>query len=378
MIVGIVGSGAMGSGIAQVAAMAGEEVRLFDKSKEATSKAIQNIQGSINRLVEKDKLSPSEGVAAIGRIFICDQLDTLKDCDLIIEAVIENLSVKKEIFIELESLASASCILATNTSSLSIASIASSLQQPARCIGIHFFNPPFMMKLVEIIPAIQTETKIISKMNNLIESWGKIVVVARDTPGFIVNKVARPYYSESIRIMEEGIANIYEIDQVMTSHGFKMGPFALMDFIGHDINYRVTESVWKSFYFDSKYRPSFTQLRLLEAGFLGRKSGRGFYNYSDKSESVESEINKELSDRVFMRIISMLINEAADTVGQQICSEDDVELSVKFGVNYPKGLFEWGKELGFKKIVSILDDLFDTYHEERYRVCRYLRNLAKL
>jgi len=234
-----------------------------------------------------------------------------------------------------------------------------------------------MMKLVEIIPAIRTNQEIITKTRRVVESWGKTVVVARDTPGFIVNKVARPYYSEAIRILEEGIADIEAIDQAMISFGFKMGPFALMDFIGHDVNYRVTESVWKSFYFDSRYKPSFTQLRLVEAGFLGRKSGRGFYNYAEKSELKPIE-NHPPFQSIFMRIISMLINEAADTVGQQICSADDVEMAVKLGVNYPKGLLEWGNELGYMNVVRTLDDLFDMYHEERYRVCRYLRNLGKI
>jgi 3-hydroxybutyryl-CoA dehydrogenase len=377
MIVGVVGSGAMGSGIAQVAAMAGEEVRLFDKSIEAGAQAIRNIQHSVNKLVEKGKLSPPEGVAAMGRIYLCGHLETFAECDLVIEAVIEDITVKKELFAALENMVSASCVLATNTSSLSVASIAASLNQPEKCIGIHFFNPPYLMRLVEVIPAIRTNQEITLKIRNLIESWGKVVVIARDTPGFIVNKVARPYYGEAIRILEEGIADIFTIDQAMTSHGFKMGPFTLMDFIGHDVNYRVTESVWKSFFFDSRYKPSLTQLRLVEAGYLGRKSGKGFYNYTDKVES-EPIVKTDLLESIFMRIISMLINEAADTVGQQICSVKDVETAVKLGVNYPKGLLEWGKDLGYDNIVRTLDDLFDAYHEERYRVCRYLRNLAKI
>jgi len=377
MIIGIIGSGAMGTGIAQVAAMAGEEVRLFDKSNEAGKHAILNIQKSVNKLVEKGRLSPSEGVAVTGRIYLCEQLETFADCDLVIEAIIEDIEVKKELFVTVENLVSPSCILATNTSSLSVASIAASLNKPERCLGIHFFNPPYLMMLVEVIPAIRTNPEITLKIVNLIESWGKAAVVARDTPGFIVNKVARPYYSEAIRILEEGMADIFTIDQAMTTHGFKMGPFSLMDFIGHDVNYRVTELVWQSFYFDSRYRPSLTQLRLVEAGFLGRKSGRGFYNYNGKPEP-EPVINAELLESIFMRIISMLINEAADTVGQQICSLSDVEIAVKLGLNYPKGLLDWGKELGYDKIVRTLDDLFDTYHEERYRVCRYLRNLAKI
>jgi len=375
MVIGIVGAGAMGAGIAQVAAMAGNEVRLFDTSSEAKNNALLKITESINKFVAKGQVSPAEGVAITGRIYLCEKLETFADCDVVIEAIIEDLGVKKALFINLESVVSTDCILATNTSSLSVTSIASSLNRPERCIGVHFFNPPLLMKLVEVVPAIQTNRDITNQVKKMIESWGKTVVLAKDTPGFIVNKVARPFYSEAIRILEEGIAGVVTIDQAMTENGFKMGPFTLMDFIGHDVNYRVTESVWKSFFYDSRYRPSFTQLRLLEAGYLGKKSGKGFYDYTIEN-TVKQVEDASLKNSIFLRIISMLINEAADTVWQQICSKDDVELAMKLGVNYPKGLLEWGSELGYQKIVDHLDDLHQTYGEERYRVCRYLRNLA--
>ncbi len=375
MVIGIVGAGAMGAGIAQVAAMAGNEVRLFDTSSEAKNNALLKITESINKFVAKGQVSPEEGVAITGRIYLCEKLETFADCDMVIEAIIEDLSIKKTLFINLESVVSTDCILATNTSSLSVTSIASSLNRPERCIGVHFFNPPVLMKLVEVVPAIQTNRDITNQVKKMIESWGKTVVLAKDTPGFIVNKVARPFYSEAIRILEEGIAGVVTIDQAMTENGFKMGPFTLMDFIGHDVNYRVTESVWKSFFYDSRYRPSFTQLRLLEAGYLGKKSGKGFYDYTIENTIKQVE-DASLKNSIFLRIISMLINEAADTVWQQICSKDDVELAMKLGVNYPKGLLEWGSELGYQKIVDHLDDLHQTYGEERYRVCRYLRNLA--
>lgn len=375
MVIGIVGAGAMGAGIAQVAAMAGNEVRLFDTSSEAKNNALLKITESINKFVAKGQVFPEEGVAITGRIYLCEKLETFADCDVVIEAIIEDLAVKKALFINLESVVTAHCILATNTSSLSVTSIASSLNRPERCIGVHFFNPPVLMKLVEVVPAIQTNSDITNQVKKMIESWGKTVVLAKDTPGFIVNKVARPFYSEAIRILEEGIAGVVTIDQAMTENGFKMGPFTLMDFIGHDVNYRVTESVWKSFFYDSRYRPSFTQLRLLEAGYLGKKSGKGFYDYTIEN-TVKQVEDTSLKNSIFLRIISMLINEAADTVWQQICSKDDVELAMKLGVNYPKGLLEWGSELGYQKIVDHLDDLHQTYGEERYRVCRYLRNLA--
>lgn len=375
MIIGIVGAGAMGAGIAQVAAMAGNEVRLFDTNTDAKSKALRSITDSVNIFVSKGKIQPEEGVAVIGKIYLCEKLDTLADCDIVIEAIIEDLLIKKALFTDLEKIVTSTCILASNTSSLSITSIASSLGKPERCIGIHFFNPPVLMKLVEVVPAIQTNQEMVTFVKELITTWGKTVVVAKDTPGFIVNKVARPYYSEAIRILEEGIADIATIDSAMTQNGFKMGPFTLMDFIGHDVNYRVTESVWKSFFYDSKYRPSFTQLRLLEAGYLGKKSGKGFYNYNGDEQNLALD-DEKLKQTIFMRIISMLINEAADTVWMQICNNEDVELAMKLGVNYPKGLLAWGKEIGYQNVIQCLDDLHHTYGEERYRVCRFLKNLG--
>ncbi|MBK8349570.1 MAG: 3-hydroxybutyryl-CoA dehydrogenase [Saprospiraceae bacterium] len=377
MVVGIIGAGAMGTGIAQLAAMAGCEVRLYDTNKVAGSGALHNIGESIQKFISKGVFSPEEGVAVRGRIYICEKLETLSDADMIIEAIIEDLNIKKELFKALEKTIRNETILATNTSSLSITTIAAGLKYPERFIGIHFFNPPVIMKLVEVIPAVQTDSQLTLKVQKIIESWGKTVVIAKDTPGFIVNKLARPFYSEAIRIYEEGIADIVTIDYAMTSRGFRMGPFTLMDFIGHDVNYKVTESVWRGFYNDSRYRPSISQLRLLEAGYLGKKTGKGFYNYSDEVIPPFTEKdNLLLLQDIFVRIISMLINEAADTVAQQICSPTDADLAVRLGLNYPKGLLEWGKELGYKNIVKVLDDYFDIYHEERYRVSRYLRNLA--
>lgn len=376
MKIGIIGSGAMGSGIAQVAAMAGWEVYLYDINPESVTKALQHISESINKFVSKQKMTAEQGVAAFGRIYACSQLETLAESDLIIEAIIENLDKKKSLFQMLEKIVQDTCIIASNTSSYSITALASSLQKPERFTGIHFFNPPALMKLVEIIPATQSAADFVLKVQKIIESWGKIPLIARDTPGFIVNKVARPFYSEALRIYEEGIATPQQIDLAMTNHGFKMGPFTLMDFIGHDVNYFVTESVWKAFYFDSRYKPSIAQLKLVEAGFLGRKSGRGFYDYNAHIEPL-TDLEDNLSGQIFMRIISMLVNEAADTVYLNICSKEDVEAAVKLGVNYPKGLLEWGSELGYQNIVQHLNELYDFYHEERYRVSPYLKKLAK-
>jgi 3-hydroxybutyryl-CoA dehydrogenase len=374
MIVGIVGAGAMGSGIAQVAAMSGCEVRIFDTNTQSISNALVNIGKSIQKFVQKGMFTPDQAVAIHGSILPCEQLKSFSDCDVVIEAIIEDLNIKKSVFAELEGYVSDDCILASNTSSLSITSIASVLAKPRRFLGIHFFNPPVIMKLVEIIPALQTDEEVTQKAFEILSSWGKLSVLAKDTPGFIVNKVARPYYSEAIRMFEEGLASMEDIDKAMLAVGFKMGPFTLMDFIGHDVNYKVTESVWRSFYFDSRYRPSITQCRLLEAGYLGRKSGQGFYKYLDTSTpEFEAKENLYLSNR----ILAMLVNEAADTVSLGIASPEDIDCAVVNGLNYPRGLFEWINVDGADKFIGILDQLHTHYREERYRISPYLLNMSK-
>lgn len=378
MKIGIVGSGAMGSGIAQVLATAGNQVLLYDSNPIAVEKAGQNLEAQFQKLAEKGKLTYEEAETYFDNIKLSDQLSELKDSELIIEAIIEDLEIKKKMFQKLENLVSEDCILATNTSSLSIASIASACQKPNRVIGIHFFNPAPLMALVEVIPAVQTDKDLISKTKTLVESWKKLPVIAKDTPGFIVNRVARPFYGEAIRILEEGIADCATIDFAITGlGGFKMGPFQLMDFIGHDVNYRVTESVFKEFFYDPKFKPSFTQKRLFEAGFFGKKSGRGFYDYSPNAEQPKPNENPELLELIFKRILVMLMNEAADAYFLNIASAEDIDLAMTKGVNYPKGLLQWADEFGLDNLQNELDELYNFYHEDRYRCSPIIRNLVK-
>ncbi|MCB0660253.1 MAG: 3-hydroxybutyryl-CoA dehydrogenase, partial [Saprospiraceae bacterium] len=236
-IIGVIGAGAMGSGIAQVAAMAGHEVKVFDNNQLAQSRALQEINISLGKFVDKGKILPEDHVRIAGQIFMVSKMESLRDCHLIIEAIVEDFQIKKSLFQSLEPLVQPSTLLATNTSSLSVTALASELEHPERFFGLHFFNPPVLMKLVEIIPALQTKNVIVEEVKSIVENWGKRPVIAKDTPGFIVNKVARPFYSEALRIYQEGLASPAQIDQVMTENKFKMGPFALMDFIGHDVNY---------------------------------------------------------------------------------------------------------------------------------------------
>lgn len=366
----------MGSGIAQVAATSSHKVVVYDNNQNALLKAETNLKTTLSKLVEKQKISPEQQNTVLTNIRFVSELKELSTCDLIIEAIIENLEIKKTVFSDLEKLVKESCVLASNTSSLSITSIAAACQKPERVIGIHFFNPATLMPLVEIIPGIATQKDITTSCKDLIDSWAKVTVVVKDTPGFIVNRVARPFYSEALRIYEEGIADIPTIDWAMKEiGGFKMGPFELMDLIGHDVNYIVTETVWKQFYYDPKFKPALTQKRLLEAGFLGRKSGKGFYDYSSGVIAPEPTKNTELGRQIFTRIIVMLINEAADSLYLKVASAEDIDLAMTKGVNYPKGLLKWADELGIDNVVQQLTSLKDFYEEDRYRISPMLKQL---
>lgn len=377
MKVGVIGSGTMGSGIAQVASTANCQVVVYDLKQEALAKSKAALEKIMKRLVEKGRLDEKRAAEIQLNIQYSDQLSAFEGCDLVIEAIVENPEVKTKVFNELEGIVSEDCIIASNTSSLSITSLAASLEKPERFIGIHFFNPAPLMKLVEVVPAIQTGETILSKTKEVIASWGKVVVQAKDTPGFIVNKVARPFYGEALRMMEEGIADAATIDWAMKEiGGFRMGPFELMDFIGNDVNYTVTETVFKAFYYDGRYKPAFTQKRLSEAGYLGRKSGRGYYNYAEGAENPEPRKDKKLGEAIVNRIVVMLVNEAADTLYLNIATAKDIDLAMTNGVNYPKGLLSWANELGIEYCVQTLDQLFEEYHEERYRCSPVLRKMV--
>jgi 3-hydroxybutyryl-CoA dehydrogenase len=378
MKVSVIGGGTMGSGIAQVAATSGCQVKLFDLNNDALIKSKISLEKVLNRLIEKQRIDIAEKNRIQNNIFYVNTLTDLSDSDLVIEAIVENLEVKRKVFSELETLVSETTILASNTSSLSITSIAASCQKPERVIGIHFFNPAPLMQLVEVVPAIQTSEEVLNKTVQTISDWKKVVAVAKDTPGFIVNRVARPFYSESLRILEEGFADMATIDWSLKEiGGFKMGPFELMDFIGHDVNYVVTETVFTAFYFDPRYKPSLTQKRLVEAGYLGRKSGRGFYNYAENTTIVKPTEDKIKAQLVFDRVLVMLINEAADALFLKIASAKDIDNAMTKGVNYPKGLLAWADEIGINWCVEKLDELYNEYHEDRYRCSTILRRMNK-
>lgn len=378
IVIGVIGAGTMGRGIAQVAATAGHRVVVYDADAAAMASARRSLEKVHARLVEKGKLSSADAEAILERITFGKALDACATAGLVVEAIVERLDVKKTIFGALEPLVDQKTVLATNTSSLSITSIASACATPDRVIGVHFFNPAPLLPLVEIVPGLATSEGVTERTRALVDAWGKITVVAKDTPGFIVNRVARPFYGESIRVLEEGIAGVATIDWAMRAiGGFRMGPFELMDLIGNDVNYKVTEGVFEAFHYDPRYRPSFTQKRLVEAGFLGRKSGRGFYDYREGAAQPVPTEDAQMAQNIVSRILAMLINEAVDALFWQVASAADIDLAMTKGVNYPKGLLAWADEIGVGTILDRLATLQDEYGEDRYRPSPLLKRMAR-
>ncbi|MHC8308736.1 3-hydroxyacyl-CoA dehydrogenase PaaH [Pseudomonas sp. GT1P32] len=284
-LIAVIGAGAMGAGIAQVAAQAGHPALLLDNRPGAAAQAIDGIDRQLGKRVEKGKLTAEARTATIARLQAVETIEALVDCDLIIEAIVENLEVKRALFRQLESLCSERCILASNTSSLSITSIAAQLSRPERLLGLHFFNPAPIMALVEIVSGLASDPALAECLYDTAKAWGKKPVHSRSTPGFIVNRVARPFYAESLRLLQEGAADCPTLDALMRdAGGFAMGAFELTDLIGHDVNYAVTCSVFDAYYGDTRFQPSLIQKELVDAGRLGRKSGHGFYNYGEAAE----------------------------------------------------------------------------------------------
>jgi 3-hydroxybutyryl-CoA dehydrogenase len=283
-VVAVIGSGAMGSGIAQVAAAAGHTVKLYDARPEAVARALDNIGAAWGKLVAKGKLSAQEADAARGRLLGIGALHEVADAALVVEAIAEDLEAKRALFAQLEGIVADDAILATNTSSISVTAIGAPLRRPGRLVGMHFFNPVPLMALVEVVSGLATDEPVAQAVADVARRWGKHPVHTKSTPGFIVNRVARPYYAEGWRLLNEGAADPATIDAVMReAGGFRMGPFELMDLIGHDVNYAVTKSVFDAYYGDPRFTPSVLQREMVDAGFLGRKAGRGFYRYADNA-----------------------------------------------------------------------------------------------
>ena len=371
----VVGAGAMGGGIAQVLVEAGWEVLLYDTQDASLENGIARVRAVWDKLAEKGKISDAQRSAYNQQLSAAYVLREAADVSLAIEAIYENLDAKRSVFTTLDDVVREDCILATNTSSLSVSAIAAGVKRPERVVGLHFFNPAPLMPLVEIVPGIATAPEVVEACVAAVAAWGKVGVVAKDTPGFLVNRIARPFYGEALHLFEEQLADMATIDWALTElGGFRMGPFALMDLIGHDVNYVVTETVWKQFYYDPRYRPSLSQKRLLDAGWLGRKSGRGFYDYCNGAQLPEPTRDEALGRAIVDRVVAMLINEAADAVYRGIGTETDVETAMLKGVNYPKGLIAWGREWGWSPVRDQIEALHRRTSDPRYRVCPWIHD----
>ncbi len=386
--VAVVGAGVMGAGIAQVAAEAGLSVILFDPLEGATARARQRIAGFLERKVAKDQLSAADATAAIDRIGEAPNLPAVSHADLLIEAVPEDLELKRELFREVDGLVADDVVLATNTSSLSVARIALATEHPQRVAGMHFFNPVPLMGLVELIPGPMTADGVIGSLDELARRLGKTPVVAADTPGFIVNRVQRALYLESFRIFEEGLGGVKAIDEAIRQIGFRMGPFELADVVGTDVNLAAGEAIFEGFHGDPRYRPAQVQQRVVDAGRLGRKSGAGYYDYD--ADGTRGEPWSALTHRpegspvlpaiepaqIEARVLANIVNEAASAVADSVAAPEAIDTAMRLASNWPEGPLAWGERIGLEPVVHTLDALHLAVPDGRYRVTPLLRSLA--
>jgi 3-hydroxybutyryl-CoA dehydrogenase len=403
----VVGAGTMGAGIAQVAAVSGWAVRLADVKLEFVERGLAGIGKNLDRLVEKgrlDRLLRDQVCARVqSHVLTDDATDeawrSIEGADLVIEAIVEDLEIKQRLFSRLAETAPAACVLATNTSSLSVGKIAEAVRDPGRVVGMHFFNPAPLMPLVEIISGRATRAACADFAFEAAKGWGKTAVRAKDTPGFIVNRVARGFYLEALRLLGEGVAGIDEIDNVMRLHGgFKMGPFELMDLVGLDVNLAVSTSVWEQMGRHPRFAPHEIQRKLVGGGHLGRKTNRGFFGYKDghtlpavpvdrRSYSVApllGDAMRAFCDRagfakagpteqlVFCRILTAVLNEAALALDDEVASREDIDIAMLKGTNYPKGPLAWIEEIGPRNVRGVLKGFCDAYGDGRYAAARLL------
>ena len=394
--VAVVGAGAMGSGIAQVAAQAGHPVVLVDAQPGAAERARERLAAGLERLAAKGKVSPEDAEAALGRItpHTTSDMATIPPVGLVVEAVVEDAEVKRTILRQLEAAQPEQTVLATNTSSIDLdlltgeaavghsaaQAISPALHHPGRLVGLHFFNPPPVMKLVEVVASSSSDPGVLDAVTELVRRWGKTPVRCTSTPGFIVNRVARPFYGEAQRMVAEGVADPATIDHALRGAGFRMGPFELTDLIGQDVNLAVGESVWHQTGEDPRYEPTDFQRQLVREGRLGRKSGHGVFRYAEDG-TCDAAPDERLAARLVggplhtdpvARTLAMLVNEGVDLVHRGEASADDVDTAMQLGTNYPKGPFAWLEEIGAETVRAHLAELDARYPGGRYRASEAL------
>jgi 3-hydroxybutyryl-CoA dehydrogenase len=378
---GVIGAGTMGAGIAQLGALAGIDTVLHDPIPDALEKGAASLHVNLDKGAERGRWTADDAAAAHERLSTAASLDGLAGCELVIEAAPERLDLKRELFSKLSEICEPGTVLATNTSSIPVTQIASAAAEPENVVGLHFFNPAPLMKLVEVIAALQTGERARAIARATGEAMGKRAIDASDSPGFVVNRCGRPFASEGLRLLQEGLATHERIDWIYrVGGGYRMGPFELMDLVGIDVGLAVAKSFMELSFGEPRWRPSPLQARMAASGRLGRKTGSGWYDYSGEGPyRPEDDPGAQLGDddsELLLRVQSCIVNEAAFALGEGVGSADDIDAGVKLGLNWPKGSIELGRELGFDRVLAEMDRLYDFYREDRYRAAPLLRRQA--
>ena len=374
--IAVVGAGTMGAGIAESAALAGLSTVMLDVGEEALERGREAIERDLGRRVRRGRLSDEERRGVLDLISATTGLEACADAPVVVEAVVEDMDVKRKVFGDLEAVVAGEAVLATNTSSLSVAGIAAGTRRAERVVGMHFFNPVPAMRLVEVVTGPSTDPSAVRRVEEVAEALGKTPIRVSDTPGFVVNRVARPFYLEALRLVEAG-GEPERIDAAVRGAGFRMGPLELADLIGMDVNLAVSESLFERYYYQPRFRPSHLQRSMVEGGLLGRKSGRGFYDYGDEGDkgAEEGEGAEPRGDIIALRVISCIVNEAFLALSEGVATAEDIDRAMKLGANYPKGPFEWVEEIGAHSVVQTLDSLRAAYGDA-YLVAPPLRERA--
>jgi 3-hydroxybutyryl-CoA dehydrogenase len=365
----------MGSGIAQLAALAGYDTLLHDPQSEALERGLERLRADLGRGADRDRWSTAEAEAAAARVRPAPQLGDLGAAAFVVEAAPEDLELKRELFGRLEAAAAADAVLASNTSSLSVTTIAAGATNPERICGMHFFNPPALMRLVEVVAGESTAEPALAATTEVAERMGRVPVRCTDAPGFIVNRCNRPFALESLRMMGEGLATPAQIDRIVHEDGgYRMGPFELMDLIGIDVNLNVARSFFRQRP-EPRWEPHPIQERMVAEGRLGRKTNAGFYDYENGSrvEPPEADVDEQLRRTVLDRLLAQLVNEGCFAAGEGVAAPDDIDAAMRLGLNHPRGPFEWLDELGAERVLATLDALGDELGPDRYRAAPLLR-----
>jgi 3-hydroxybutyryl-CoA dehydrogenase len=391
--VGVVGAGTMGAGIAQIAALGGYSTIIYELDSRALQRGLEQLRAALRRGAERGRWSEQDAIDALGRIDTDQIIEAVKDCDLVIEAAPENLELKQNLFERLASVCAPGTVLATNTSSLSVTAIAADVQEPERIVGMHFFNPPALMQLVEIVAGDESGEPALEIATEVAKGMGRTPIRARDSVGFVANRCVRPFFLESLRMLGEGAAPHDEIDRIVRlGAGMRMGPFELMDLIGLDVNFTVAKSFWKQSFGEPRWRPTPIHERMVASGRLGRKSGRGFYLYEKDTphrprdpdfpgerpifdEDQLIEVGGENAPIVLTRLGATIANEASFALGERVASAEDINTAMRLGYNWPIGPLEWGERLGWSRCLGVLEELREL-RGEAYRPAPALRDFA--